>query len=87
MSSENKQVVRKLFNDLLNKGNLAGNSTPCEQNSEPKIARLRCAIDTRKSTEGGLEQPFNTLEVQREAAERIFSASVTQVGPFWTNIR
>jgi site-specific DNA recombinase len=30
---------------------------------------LRCAIYTRKSTEEGLEQSFNTLDVQREAAE------------------
>src|SRR6266852_982910 len=30
---------------------------------------LRCAIYTRKSTEDGLNQPFNTLEAQREAAE------------------
>jgi len=29
----------------------------------------RCAIYTRKSTEEGLHQPFNTLEAQREAAE------------------
>src|SRR5450759_1596965 len=29
----------------------------------------RCAIYTRKSTEDGLNQPFNTLEAQREAAE------------------
>ena len=32
-------------------------------------ARLRCAIYTRKSTDEGLEQDFNTLEAQREAAE------------------
>jgi site-specific DNA recombinase len=32
-------------------------------------ARLRCAIYTRKSTEEGLEQSFNTLQAQREAAE------------------
>ncbi len=31
--------------------------------------RLRCAIYTRKSTEEGLEQTFNTLHAQREAAE------------------
>jgi site-specific DNA recombinase len=31
--------------------------------------RLRCAIYTRKSTEEGLEQAFNTLQAQREAAE------------------
>jgi site-specific DNA recombinase len=31
--------------------------------------RVRCAIYTRKSTEQGLEQEFNTLQAQREAAE------------------
>lgn len=30
---------------------------------------IRCAIYTRKSTEEGLEQAFNTLQAQREAAE------------------
>ena len=30
---------------------------------------LRCAIYTRKSTEDGLNQDFNTLQAQREAAE------------------
>src|SRR3982750_3427464 len=30
---------------------------------------VRCAIYTRKSTEEGLEQAFNTLQAQREAAE------------------
>jgi DNA invertase Pin-like site-specific DNA recombinase len=30
---------------------------------------LRCAIYTRKSTEQGLEQAFNSLDNQREAAE------------------
>jgi len=30
---------------------------------------LRCGIYTRKSTEEGLNQPFNTLDAQREAAE------------------
>jgi site-specific DNA recombinase len=37
--------------------------------SEPSRRRLRCAIYTRKSTEEGLEQEFNSLEAQREAAE------------------
>jgi site-specific DNA recombinase len=32
-------------------------------------ARLRCAIYTRKSTEEGLEQDFNSLDAQREAGE------------------
>jgi site-specific DNA recombinase len=30
---------------------------------------VRCAVYTRKSTEEGLEQEFNTLDAQREAAE------------------
>ena len=33
------------------------------------VRALRCAIYTRKSTEEGLEQAFNTLQAQREAAE------------------
>jgi site-specific DNA recombinase len=32
-------------------------------------ARVRCAIYTRKSTEEGLDQDFNSLQAQREAAE------------------
>ena len=31
--------------------------------------RVRCAIYTRKSTEEGLEQEFNSLDAQRESAE------------------
>jgi len=30
---------------------------------------LRCAIYTRKSSEEGLEQDFNSLDAQREACE------------------
>ncbi len=30
---------------------------------------MRCAIYTRKSTEEGLEQEFNTLDAQRESGE------------------
>src|SRR3954454_23978663 len=32
-------------------------------------AVLRCAIYTRKSTEEGLEQEFNSLDAQRDAGE------------------
>src|SRR6266851_963975 len=32
-------------------------------------ASVRCAIYTRKSTEEGLDQDFNSLDAQREAAE------------------
>ncbi|MCU1274536.1 MAG: Resolvase domain protein [Bryobacterales bacterium] len=37
--------------------------------TKPTISRLRCAIYTRKSTEEGLDQDFNSLDAQREAAE------------------
>jgi DNA invertase Pin-like site-specific DNA recombinase len=32
-------------------------------------SRVRCAIYTRKSSEEGLEQSFNSLQAQREACE------------------
>ena len=36
---------------------------------DPKHREVRCAIYTRKSTEEGLEQDFNSLHAQREACE------------------
>ena len=39
------------------------------QELQPRPVRLRCAIYTRKSTEEGLDQDFNSLDAQREAAE------------------
>jgi DNA invertase Pin-like site-specific DNA recombinase len=33
------------------------------------VKRFRCAIYTRKSTDEGLEQAFNSLDAQREACE------------------
>jgi site-specific DNA recombinase len=41
---------------------------PRRTNLEPR-ARIRCAIYTRKSSEEGLEQEFNSLDAQREACE------------------
>ena len=41
----------------------------CGEDGQRSISPLRCAIYTRKSTEEGLNQDFNTLEAQREAAE------------------
>src|SRR4030095_12588556 len=35
---------------------------------------IRCAIYTRKSTEEGLEQEFNSLDAQREAGEAFISS-------------
>src|SRR5438128_2044461 len=37
--------------------------------TKPASATVRCAIYTRKSTEEGLEQEFNSLDAQRESAE------------------
>ena len=38
--------------------------------SEPEARRkVRCAVYTRKSTEEGLEQEFNSLDAQRESGE------------------
>ena len=40
------------------------------KNARPNAAKtIRCAIYTRKSTEEGLDQDFNSLHAQREAAE------------------
>jgi DNA invertase Pin-like site-specific DNA recombinase len=44
------------------------------------LARLRCAIYTRKSSEEGLEQNFNSLHAQREACEAYV---LSQVGEGW----
>ena len=33
------------------------------------VRKLRCAVYTRKSSEEGLEQEFNSLDAQREACE------------------
>src|SRR6202789_4254773 len=44
-------------------------SNPDRKVTEPPPACLRCAIYTRKSTEEGLDQEFNSLDAQREAAE------------------
>ncbi|MBX3356690.1 MAG: recombinase family protein [Phycisphaeraceae bacterium] len=47
--------------------------------SAPK--RVRCAIYTRKSTEEGLEQEFNSLDAQREAGEAYIAS---QKSDGWT---
>ena len=45
--------------------------------------RLRCAIYTRKSSEEGLEQGFNSLHAQREACEAYV---LSQAGEGWTTL-
>ena len=46
--------------------------------------KLRCAIYTRKSTEEGLDQAFNSLHAQREACEAYIRS---QAGEGWTALK
>jgi site-specific DNA recombinase len=46
--------------------------------------KLRCAIYTRKSSEEGLDQHFNSLHAQREACEAYV---LSQAGEGWTAIK
>src|SRR5258708_25075097 len=48
-----------------------------------KSQTLRCAIYTRKSSEEGLEQDFNSLHAQREACESYIKS---QQGEGWRDI-
>jgi len=48
---------------------MAGDLMPGRCGVEEPSSTLRCAIYTRKSTDEGLQQEFNTLDAQREAAE------------------
>jgi hypothetical protein len=45
-----------------------------------KEQALRCAIYTRKSSEEGLEQDFNSLHAQREACEHTSEVSRVKAG-------
>src|SRR5881394_2608224 len=49
-------------------------------NQEKRTPVVRCAIYTRKSTEEGLEQEFNSLDAQRELAEAYIAS---QKGAGW----
>jgi site-specific DNA recombinase len=41
--------------------------TESDKASRRSAKKIRCAIYTRKSTDEGLEQAFNSLDAQREA--------------------
>src|SRR5947209_16842263 len=57
-------------------------TTKQARNGKPHtLALIRCAIYTRKSTEEGLEQEFNSLDAQRESGEALIR-SQTHEG--WT---
>ena len=47
-------------------------------------ARIRCAIYTRKSSEEGLEQEFNSLQAQREACEAFVTSQLHEA---WVCLR
>src|SRR5450631_620919 len=53
----------------LRSGGMDDNLGSRGQSARSGVARIRCAIYTRKSTEEGLDQDFNSLHAQREAAE------------------
>ena len=42
--------------------------------TKPITRKLRCAVYTRKSSEEGLEQEFNSLDAQREASEAFIAS-------------
>ncbi len=44
------------------------------------MRRIRCAIYTRKSSEEGLEQDFNSLDAQREACEAYVASQNMKAG-------
>jgi site-specific DNA recombinase len=46
--------------------------------STPAKTVVRCAVYTRKSTEEGLEQEFNSLDAQRESGENYIKAQVEE---------
>ncbi|GIK15648.1 MAG: hypothetical protein BroJett003_06120 [Planctomycetota bacterium] len=48
--------------------------------AEPQPKQIRCAIYTRKSTEEGLQQDFNSLDAQRDSAEKYIAS---QAGEGW----
>ena len=49
-----------------------------------KLAVRRCAVYTRKSSEEGLEQDFNSLHAQREACEAFIKS---QAGEGWRLVK
>jgi len=46
--------------------------------TKPIVRKFRCAVYTRKSSEEGLEQEFNSLDAQREACEAYITSQRSQ---------
>jgi site-specific DNA recombinase len=55
-------------------GNSAKKHTSAPASSNPVPKAVRCAVYTRKSTDEGLQQEFNSLDAQREAAEAFITS-------------
>src|SRR4029079_13020850 len=51
---------------------------------KPGVRKLRCAVYTRKSSEEGLDQDFNSLDAQREACEAYIAS---QAGLGWSLVK
>jgi len=45
---------------------------------KPRAQQVRCAVYTRKSTDEGLDQDFNSLDAQREAGEAYIASQKSQ---------
>ena len=52
--------------------------------NKPVIRKLRCAVYTRKSSEEGLDQEFNSLDAQRDACEAYIAS---QKAEGWVRVR
>ncbi len=50
------------------------NGNGANRNGIAEPGAVRCAIYTRKSTEEGLEQAFNTLDAQRDSGEAFINS-------------
>ena len=57
---------------------------PAPSTNQERGAKVRCAIYTRKSSEEGLEQEFNSLDAQREACEAFIKS---QQHEGWNSLR
>ena len=61
------------------------NGKPMECEVALRRPSIRCAIYTRKSSEEGLQQEFNSLDAQRESAEAFIARRVSSTlrHPAW----
>ena len=53
---------------------------PAARNVANERKVVRCAVYTRKSTEDGLEQEFNSLDAQRESGEAYIKSQASEGG-------